>query len=118
MSDQTNSNGLIPLDVALEQMRGCFDGVKWPTSQTIDGLELRVTCESHPEQYDVYDGDTQVAYFRLRHGYFSADVPSCGGKRVFEAEPNGSGLFDDDERQGFLEAAVKAVREYYAKDNQ
>lgn len=83
---------------------------KWPESQTISGLELRCTCPSHPEQYDVYDGETQVAYFRLRHGEFRVDVPHCGGETIYEAEPNGDGLFDADERQRYLTEAVAAVK--------
>lgn len=82
----------------------------WPTSQTIDGLELRCTCPSHPEQYDVFDGKTQVAYFRLRHGEFRVDVPECGGETIYEASPNGDGLFDADERQQYLTEAVAAVK--------
>lgn len=88
---------------------------KWPESQTIDGLELRCTCCSHPEQYDVYDGEQQVAYFRLRHGYFYADVPDCGGETVYCAEPNGDGLFDADERQHYLTEAVQAVRQWQSE---
>lgn len=83
---------------------------KWPDSQTIDGLELRCTCSSHPEQYDVYDGETMVAYFRLRHGVFRVDVPDCGGETIYEAEPNGDGLFDANERQRYLSEAVEAVK--------
>lgn len=83
---------------------------KWPESQTICGLELRCTCSSHPEQYDVYDGETQVAYFRLRHGEFRVDVPECGGQTIYRTEPNGDGLFDADERQRYLTEAVRAVK--------
>jgi hypothetical protein len=82
---------------------------EWPTSQTIDGLELRCTCSSHPEQYDVYDGEKQVAYFRLRHGEFTVDVPDCGGETIYKAQPNGDGLFDANERQKYLTEAVQAV---------
>ena len=82
----------------------------WPVSQTICGLELRCTCPSHPEQYDVFDGGTQVAYFRLRHGEFRVDVPECGGETIHEASPNGDGLFDADERQRYLTEAVEAVK--------
>lgn len=85
----------------------------WPQSQTIDGLELRCRCPSHPEQYDVYDGEKQVAYFRLRHGEFRVDVPECGGETIYEAFPNGDGLFDADERQRYLSEAVEAVKSKY-----
>ena len=82
----------------------------WPVSQTMDGFELRCTCPSHPEQYDVYLDSQQVAYFRLRHGEFRVDVPECGGETIFRACPNGDGLFDADERQRYLTEAIQAVK--------
>lgn len=79
---------------------------------TIDGLECRCTCPACPEQYDVFEGDVQVGYLRLRHGGFSADVPDCGGEQVYYTEDqNGDGQFDDEERDRFLSAAVVAIRE-------
>lgn len=101
---------MMPLDDAMKILGGAFAGVKWPESQTIDGLELRLTCPSHPEQYDVYDGEKQVAYFRLRHGEFRVDVPECGGEIIYEVEPEGDGFFEEHERQKYLEEAVRAVR--------
>lgn len=80
----------------------------------IDGYELRLTCSAYPEQYDVYRDGFQVGYLRLRSGWFRADVPDCGGDTVYEAYPGGDGRFNDDERQGFLEAAIKAIREHSA----
>ena len=41
--------------------------------QTINGYRLILTCGACPEQYDVFDGDRQVGYLRLRHGHFRAD---------------------------------------------
>lgn len=90
---------------------------KWPDTQTIGGLELRCTCSSHPEQYDVYDGGAQVAYFRLRHGSFRVDVPKCGGDTIYRTDTNGDGLFDADERQKHLEIAVERVREWIRTTN-
>jgi hypothetical protein len=98
------------LQKALDTLAEAWKDVKWPESQTIDGLELRLTCASHPEQYDVYDGEKQVAYFRLRHGEFRVDVPDCGGETIYYAEPMGDGLFEEHERQEYLTAAVRAVR--------
>ena len=71
---------------------------------------LHLTCWACPEQYDVYRGDEEVAYFRLRHGCFTVD---CGDERVFSACPYGDGRFKDDERQKFLEQAIAAVDLYY-----
>ena len=76
------------------------------------GLRLQQTCFACPEQYDVYDQEgNQVAYFRLRHGRFTAESPDCGGKLVYMAHPNGDGIFYDDERMSYLTQAVKAVIE-------
>ena len=82
---------------------------EWPTNRTVGEFDLRCTCSSHPEQYDVFKGDTQVAYFRLRHGTFRVDMPNCGGETVYVAEPNGDGLFDADERDHFLQKALEVV---------
>lgn len=68
------------------------------------------TCGACPEQYDVFDGDEQVGYLRLRHGGFRADYPDSGGKTVYSASPNGDGVFDDDEREFYLSHALEAIR--------
>jgi len=63
-----------------------------------------------PEQYDVFDGEKQVGYLRLRHGDFSAEWTEEGKtKTVYEDCPNGEGRFDDDEREKYLTAAVNAI---------
>lgn len=76
------------------------------------GFKLVCTCPACPEQYDVFDIATgaQVGYLRLRHGMFRADYPECGGKTVYTATPKGDGLFNDDERQKYLEEALAAIR--------
>ena len=80
----------------------------------IAGCRLVLTCPACPEQYEVFDGSTreQIGYLRLRHGYFRADVPECGGETVYEANPRGDGAFDEDERLGYLTKAVKAIQDY------
>ena len=103
------------LEAALDACHGMFAGVVWPGRQTIDGLELRVTCPAWPEQYDVFEGDAQVAYFRLRHGEFRVDVPTCGGPTIYVASPRGDGMFTQDERQMYLTEAVAAVRQHQRK---
>jgi uncharacterized protein YbbK (DUF523 family) len=67
-----------------------------------------------PEQYEVFDEKTrdQIGYLRLRHGWFRADTPSCGGETVYEANPHGDGVFDEDARMGYLTDAVKAILKY------
>lgn len=80
----------------------------------IHGYYLKQTCSACPEQYDVYDQkDQQVAYLRLRHGSFYAAVPDHGGDVVYEANPNGDGIFEDGERVRYLTEAILAVQEYY-----
>lgn len=78
----------------------------------IDGCRLICTCSACPEQYDVFDDNTgvQIGYLRLRHGYFRADVPDCGGETVYEADTAGDGIFDEDERMPELTAAVAAIQ--------
>lgn len=73
------------------------------------GLELKLTCGACPEQYEVFKGGKQVAYFRLRHGEFRVDYPDCGGETIYEAEPNGDGTFYENERLLYMNKALKAV---------
>ncbi len=82
----------------------------------INGYELVQTCGACPEQYDVFKDGKYAAYFRLRHGWFRADVGECGRETVFESgDMNGDGMFEDGERIEFLTKAVNAVHEHYLK---
>lgn len=66
-----------------------------------------------PEQYDVFDeNNNQVGYLRLRHGRFTAEVPDVGGALVYTAHPEGDGMFDEDERNYYLQNAVEAIKLY------
>jgi len=78
----------------------------------IDGYRLFCTCGACPEQYDVFDDETkqQVGYLRLRHGYFRADVPDCGGETVYESNTLGDGIFDETERLPELTKAIAAIK--------
>lgn len=88
------------------------ENTDWPADVEIDGLKLICTCPACPEQYDVFDADNkQVGYLRLRHGYFRADVPTCGGETIYASNPKGDGMFDDDERMTELTAAITAIKE-------
>lgn len=78
-------------------------------SHEINGYRLERTCFACPEQYDVYKGDEQVGYLRLRHGGFRAEYPNCMGETVYLAEPKGDGLFEPEERRRFLTEAVEAL---------
>lgn len=79
----------------------------------IHGYRLELTCFACPEQYDVFAGDHQVAYFRLRHGQFYAACPDVGGDVVYDVDTDGDGVFDDEERVKHLTNAILAVQEYY-----
>jgi len=78
----------------------------------ISGYELRRTCYACPEQYDVYYKGNQVGYLRLRHGVFTAESPCCGGKQVYSGSPKGDGIFDDDERDKYLQDAIESIEEW------
>lgn len=75
----------------------------------IMGYDLEQTCGACPEQYDVFKDGERVGYLRLRHGYFSAQVPDAGGRTVFEGHPDGYGIFESGERRHYLQAAVVAI---------
>lgn len=73
-----------------------------------NGLEIKGggAC---PEQYDVFKDGKQVAYYRLRHGEFRADYPDCDGETIYEAQPQGDGIFDANERLFYLAKAMRQV---------
>ena len=80
---------------------------------TADDISLVQTCGACPEQYDAYDPDgRKVAYLRLRHGYFTVEMPHAGGKRVYSAEPSGDGIFAPDERDDYLREARERIAGY------
>lgn len=62
-----------------------------------------------PEQYDVFIGDFQLGYLRMRGGGFTASLYEVFGDRVFSSEPKGYGRFKDDERFRQLYFAVEAL---------
>ena len=73
------------------------------------------TCLACPEQYDAIDattGDT-IGYLRLRHGHFTVEVPDVYGELVYESYPEGDGIFEEDERDAELAAAILAIAEWY-----
>lgn len=79
-----------------------------------NGLDLRMTCGACPEQYDVFKDGERVAYYRLRHGCFTVEYPDCGGELIYEVEPNGDGIFDDNERVSYM---IKALRKLLVRIN-
>jgi len=73
------------------------------------GLELCLTCGACPEQYSVFKDGIQVAYYRLRHGTFRVDYPDCGDETIYEAEPQGDGVFENTERFKYMIEAMHKV---------
>ena len=74
-------------------------------------IALQRTCYACPEQYDAINeaGET-VGYLRLRSGYFTVQLGGPQGREIYHARPEGDGIFTDEERQGYLDAAVEAIR--------
>jgi len=80
--------------------------------------EFKQTCAGCPEQYDVYDGDRQVGYVRLRWGALRADAGFCGGDTVYSHDfgDDLKGMFADDaERRHYLNEIANALRRHYEK---
>lgn len=78
----------------------------------IKDFKIVLTCLACPEQYDVFKQGRMVAYLRLRHGYFSVQCPDVCCKTVYEAEPEGDGMFNQNERMKYLTEAIMAIKKY------
>ena len=83
----------------------------WPTlpdETFMLGCKLVLTCGACPEQYDVFLGEENIGYLRLRHGRFYAEyVPTK--EIVYVAHPQGDGIFEESEREEHLLKAVTAL---------
>ena len=82
-------------------------------------LELILTCEACPEQYDVMLKGVEVGYLRLRHGIFYAQCPSVGGETVYEVmfEDGGSdGVFDEADRAIHIPSALLAISRWVTEN--
>lgn len=75
-------------------------------------INLVLTCGACPEQYDAFLGEERVGYLRLRHGRFYVECPDSGGLRVYEAAPDGDGIFTTEERDYYLSHAVAAIENW------
>lgn len=67
----------------------------------IKGLMFHQTCLACPEQYDVFKGNKQVGYVRLRYGELKAVYPNVGGEIIYEKSFNElykGWFFDEDEK--------------------
>ena len=76
-----------------------------------NGFDLQLTCSACPEQYDVLMRGENVGHLRLRHGRFRVEYPDIPGETIFEAYPNGDGIFEDNERLVFLTKALRAIQD-------
>jgi hypothetical protein len=76
----------------------------------IDGYHLKLTCPAFPEQYDVFKDGVQTGYLRLRWGSFAVHYPDVGDGIIYEADPQGDGFFEKDERESYLRKAVEAIK--------
>ena len=75
----------------------------------IEEISLIQTCGACPEQYDAFVDGEQVGYLRLRHGAFTVEYPDVNGKLIYEADPEGDGVFSDNEREYFLNKAKEEI---------
>lgn len=74
-------------------------------------ITLMRTCGACPEQYNAVDeAGRVVGYLRLRHGYFSVRYPHADGALIYDAYPEGDGMFEFDEREHYLTQAITAIR--------
>lgn len=73
-------------------------------SRTINGLAFVQTCSACPEQYDVFRGEEQVGYVRLRWGYLRAEyLVDMQEVYSYEFEDAMKGAFyEEEERQEHL----------------
>ena len=71
-------------------------------------MRLVKTCESDPEQYDVFCGNVCVGFLHLRHNRFTAALyePEIV---VYATLVKGDGEFEVDEREVFLQAGLRAL---------
>ena len=79
--------------------------VEGPIGVGKTSLALQVAHDLH----DAFIDGEQVGYLRLRHGYFTVQYPNVSGELVYSAEPNGDGIFEYEEREGYLAAARLAI---------
>ena len=88
-------------------------------TQEIKGLLFKITCGACPEKYDVFKGNEQVAYVRLRHGWLYVSDPSMNDiwwqiDDTDDVTPQlkGDGIFDSpEERYYFLNKIADVITE-------
>lgn len=81
-------------------------------------MELELTCQSCPEQYELFSLlDKKIkGYFRVRWSSFTCEFPDVGGELVYESdvdEGGWSGNFNSHEQR--IEELTKAIKEIIKK---
>ena len=76
-------------------------------------VHLARTHTNDPEEYDAYIKVLKFGYLCLRDGEFIVSYPDKRGKVVYMAEPKGRGMFHEDEREFYLEAAKEALLKWH-----
>lgn len=72
-------------------------------------FEFVKTCDACPEQYDVFKGDVEIGWVRLRYGSLSAHyMGRVIYAHYFDDEYKGE-FSSDDEREHFLEVIAKEI---------
>lgn len=85
-----------------------------------ENLNFVKICGPNPEQYDVFDGDKQIAYVRLRWGTLTCETPNVGGEIIYRHRFNcgGKGMFETQvERNMYLSEIAKSLKEHFDKKN-
>lgn len=85
--------------------------------KTVDDIELEMTCEACPEQYDAMIDGKVVGYLRMRHGIFTVRCPNSKGEVVYYDTPKGDGSFEDGERNTYLISAKEVILACYLERN-
>jgi predicted protein tyrosine phosphatase len=82
----------------IEEQNPSGSALVWKGSITFER-----TCTACPEQYDVYRGDTQIGYIRLRWGTLKAYTPDIDGRLIYhhDFDEEYLGIFPDDETRDF-----------------
>ncbi|CAB4134451.1 hypothetical protein UFOVP273_71 [uncultured Caudovirales phage] len=95
---------------------------KYMTSTFIkvtDIVEFRLTCMACPEQYDVYLGDKEIGYVRLRWGHLRVNYPDFMGKEVYSEQVGHEfcGEFHDDHmRRRYLKRIARILLTEHSKN--
>ena len=121
METETTQGGIIMTEVEARRYRRDLRGIlkaarrQLDRTITVEDREYRLTCtrSACPEQYDVSLGSEDVAYLRLLHRGFTAQMPDADGEVVHRAtSAKGDEFSDEVERTDFLRAAIVAVDAY------